>query len=447
LQHGIKYSLEKTDLNGEVRMCKSYIFIFLILIFFTSCGKKELTQTAMHEPEETHAYEISSHENETYDCENFFLLVESGENFRVVQPYEESPWHLRYEIFNNNGESIFREETHRPAHLKYVSDDILEYIIYVTGVSFLTFYSQSGEILSENISNAFFLKDRLVAHFGIDHRNDIIIVQDIFDPEIFYREFFIGFCSEFGPSMVPYVEINYLGNDEFEISCKNCEINCGRNRIINLTTTRDSRDYFAEIIAAYADFERSDFWDYDMDLIGETIHSREYHDGGLFTGETRLSFGGTPIMYYFFDINGDGVPELFIGMENRVEAIFALQNGIAVPVISSGSHTELGIYIDIFNNNFFGYFIRLNLARMGRTYDIIFTLDENGNLIESENIISAAYAGEHHGDWDFSNISYYRYLDGENIFVTEEEFNEFLTRYRLHEGEWILNFDYSKISE
>jgi hypothetical protein len=85
------------------------IFILILLFFLASCGRNENTQSTVHENEEMHANEISSHENETYETE---------------LPYEEYPRDLRYEIFNNSGEIVFRDETFRPAWISQVSDGI-----------------------------------------------------------------------------------------------------------------------------------------------------------------------------------------------------------------------------------------------------------------------------------------------------------------------------------
>jgi hypothetical protein len=42
-------------------------------------------------------------------------------------------------------------------------------------------------------------------------------------------------------------------------------------------------------------------------------------------------------------------------------------------------------------------------------------------------------------------MSYYRYIDGENVSITEEEFSEFFTRHGLHDDEWIMNLNWQPV--
>jgi len=194
--------------------------IFILVIFLISCGnKKENQETAHIEPAVFFAPEnepVGEPADESPD--DFFRVIEIGENYRVVQLHEEPGWEWRYEIFNNAGEVVFEHESFRGG-FKYVGENLLQFHLGAGTYAWSQiYYCPREDILSEEFGSSFFLKDRLIAQFTYDENNERgIIVRDIFDPEIFYAEF----------SANDYVDdlhfsasgdINYLGNNEIEIS-------------------------------------------------------------------------------------------------------------------------------------------------------------------------------------------------------------------------------------
>lgn len=199
-------------------------FLIIILLVLASCGERSETIYFDNTEIEPDTFEIevlaeNTERSEPVDPkeEDEFSIIESGDNFRVLQ-LSESEIDLRFEILNNSGEVIWDCETWRGG-FEFIGDNLLRYSAgggtYTWGQ---IYFCPREDILSEEFMNPFFLKDRLVALFDFDeNKGRTIVVRDIFDPEKFYREFILSDYVEDLRFTVSGT-ITYLGNDEIEIS-------------------------------------------------------------------------------------------------------------------------------------------------------------------------------------------------------------------------------------
>ncbi|MCL2604203.1 MAG: hypothetical protein FWD90_06970 [Defluviitaleaceae bacterium] len=198
-------------------------FVIVILLSLVSCRTGKQTQKNMYEYEEIPIHKVLPNESplaETSNEEedNFFGIIESGENFRILQ-LSESKMDLRFEIIDNSGETIWNWDCWGRGGFDFVGDNLLR---YRTGAGTYAwweiYFCPRKGILSEEFSNPFFLKDRLVALFGFDENSGrTVVIRDIFDKEIFYLEYYI---NDFVDNLhfTASGSITYLGNDEIEIS-------------------------------------------------------------------------------------------------------------------------------------------------------------------------------------------------------------------------------------
>jgi hypothetical protein len=203
---------------------------------------------------------------------------------------------------------------------------------------------------------------------------------------------------------------------------------------------------FAEILNAYAEFLHPDFSVRDEFLEHRYFVERDYR----FRREHHSL--APAIKYAFRDINGDGEPELFIGIgtvyerehEPLIYVIYTKQNGVPVPVIIRDNHNSLHLSTDIYGN----FIINRAWARMGGTGNAAYVLNESGDLIRLDYIMSSQIWEENdseHGDWVFMCDRYYRYADDELIHITEEEYNEFFIRYGIRNGEEQIELQWTHI--
>ena len=205
----------------------------------------------------------------------------------------------------------------------------------------------------------------------------------------------------------------------------------------------ESTHDFSAILSAYAEFERSGFTVLDDDLISLSYFTAQNHSTG-----TNLGWEGRSkprIMYAFHDMNGNGVPELFIGgtwsdrqVRPSLIAVYTLQNGAPVPLIYEWSHhVFLELHADIYGN----YIIRVAGGRMGIMWDDIYGLDENGNLLE----LGGVYFWERYrrceccNAYDVFYTEFYRvagerFLGDNEVLISEDEYTALLVQWGIYDN-------------
>ena len=144
-------------------------------------------------------------------------VLVSDKHFRIIRPDDLPSWYLLYEIFNSYGELVKSFTVSRPSWVEYINETVLEIGISAgTGVRMVQFYSVVHDIFSDVFDTPFILKDEIIAYMV--RYNDVLklIVQDIFNPEVYYREFFF---EEFMPMVRPSSSTNveYIGDGRIRI--------------------------------------------------------------------------------------------------------------------------------------------------------------------------------------------------------------------------------------
>jgi hypothetical protein len=186
--------------------------------------------------------------------------------------------------------------------------------------------------------------------------------------------------------------------------------------ILHENTSRDN-DLFAPIINAYAVLERSGYTSFDKDLIGDSLLAVSKGSTYNFGWDTQPT-----LMYAYYDINGDGSPELLIGADKSISGIYVLQNGAPVPVIQVESRHDLRLLMDIDGNSV----IEDSWGHMGYATDFFYTIDEDGKLVTLDKLFTNG--DDKKGD-EF--IGHFRAKDvlGKEISITEEEYCSLIRKY------------------
>ena len=151
------------------------------------------------------------------------IVFDNEPHFRSFQTPDLAPWYVSYEIINIDGEIVKSITTDRPMRISHASENILEISMSVglaiPSVTMVQFYSVKDNIFSDIFeTQPFFIKDEIVAHIArLDEGCLVLVVQDIFDSEIFHREFFFEEFSPFAyPSFCTYAE--YLGDNRIKVA-------------------------------------------------------------------------------------------------------------------------------------------------------------------------------------------------------------------------------------
>ena len=166
----------------------------------------------------TQFYEQAMSNEEFLECtDDRGEVLAYDKHFRIIRPVDLPDWYLQYEIFNRYGELVKSFTVSRPSWIEYINETVLEIGISAgTGVRMVQFYSVKDDVFSDVFDSPFLIKDEIIAY--IVRYNDALklIVQDIFNPAVYYREFlFEEFEYTVRSSSSTYVE--YIGDGRIRI--------------------------------------------------------------------------------------------------------------------------------------------------------------------------------------------------------------------------------------
>ena len=207
---------------------------------------------------------------------------------------------------------------------------------------------------------------------------------------------------------------------------------------------------FATVLNAYAEFERSGFTVLDGDLIAQS------HFAAPQLSWATTYLGVRPrVMYAFHDMNGSGVPELFIGGVwghfngyPSLITVYALQDGIPTPVIYELSNNSfLNLFTDVYGN----YFIRNAGGRHGIFWDTAHGIDENGDLL----FLGGVYSWirwrlcECCNMYDSYFVEFYRVygagISAYDVLISEDEYTVFLVQWGMYNNKGLVELAWEYI--
>jgi len=185
---------------------------------------------------------------------------------------------------------------------------------------------------------------------------------------------------------------------------------------------------FVSTIEFYRQLQKNGFIDYTREP--------EFRFGQLHPIALRNNMGMEPtywsVLFAFYDINGDGQPELIIAAtgEGRlfpyIVGIYALVEGVPVPVIQyDGSRMVLSLKTDTCGNAI----IEHSWGHGGSSEQLFYRIDENGGLMLLDFIISYDFDKNLHyltGEMVRPRI---RYIENVEIHLTEMEYIELMYKY------------------
>jgi hypothetical protein len=184
------------------------------------------------------------------------------------------------------------------------------------------------------------------------------------------------------------------------------------------------QEAFAVILNAYREFDQSDFAYFDEELIGHSEYAIELHYNFHRDGSGSRPF----LQYALYDINGNGIPELFINMNWSISGIYTFTDGRAVSLIQTCWREALGLSTDTSGR----YVVTHRGGRMSYAHETIYTLNENGELTEIDSLLTRGHNGEVSECGNYINNVWYnrvRNINGEYHPISEEEYNALLYKY------------------
>ncbi len=155
-------------------------------------------------------------------------IIDSGKYYRI---YKENDNQVRYEIYNPEGKIALSEKTDRPIEINMIGDNIIDIGIGMgTGITIHKYYNANENIFSQDFTNVLSDSDKLIAYIDAPKENPLenrkVIVQNIFDKSLFYKEFQLDFSNVDTPVIEAKfskdgtsLQLTYLsGEDQTQIS-------------------------------------------------------------------------------------------------------------------------------------------------------------------------------------------------------------------------------------
>lgn len=163
------------------------LFACVLLCFTSACSQS--SEVGDKETESSPSSETGDKETEKME------ILASGKYYCV---YKEILTTVRYEIYNAKGDTVLRETTDRPLRIEMRGDHIVDIAIGMgTGLAVHKYYDANNDVFSEEYSYVACSSEDLVAYIGVPEgassQDSKLVVQNIFDKSLFYKEFELEF--------------------------------------------------------------------------------------------------------------------------------------------------------------------------------------------------------------------------------------------------------------
>ncbi len=137
-------------------------------------------------------------------------ILDSGKYYRV---YKTGCAEVGYEIFDKNGKTVLSNSTDRPLKINAVAADIVDISEgFGTGIVTHKYYNAAKNTFSKEFSYVVANQGETAAFIDIDKneplKNRKLVVCNVFDSDLFYKEF----CLDFSAVDTPIIKANFLQN-------------------------------------------------------------------------------------------------------------------------------------------------------------------------------------------------------------------------------------------
>lgn len=150
-------------------------------------------------------------------------IIDSGTYYRI---YKGNITQVCYDIYNLDGEIVLSEKTDRSLKINMINDDIIDIETGMgTGIIIHKYYSVGENIFSQEFQYVLSNSDKLIAYIDAPKEKPLenrkVIVQNIFDKSLFYKEFRLDFSNVDTPAIEAKfskdgvsLQLTYLSGEE-----------------------------------------------------------------------------------------------------------------------------------------------------------------------------------------------------------------------------------------
>lgn len=149
---------------------------------------------------------------------DYEILIEEDTYYKILGNSDNNSF--IYFVFDSNGKTVENGEVKaRVPSISYVSDDIIEIRFHGgTFAELCKYYDINNDEMSENFWNPFLIEDGKIVY----QSDEKLVVQDIFDENVFYKEFVVDMILTGAPESIEFIdggkklEIQYMKQSNYE---------------------------------------------------------------------------------------------------------------------------------------------------------------------------------------------------------------------------------------
>lgn len=124
-------------------------------------------------------------------------IIDFGKYYRI---YKTNNDQVCYDIYDLNGVVVLSEKTDRPLGINMLNDNIVDIEVDMgTGLTIHKYYSVEKNVFSQKFTYVLTNSDELIAYIDVPKEkpfeNRKVVVQNIFDKGLFYKEFQLDFSN------------------------------------------------------------------------------------------------------------------------------------------------------------------------------------------------------------------------------------------------------------
>ena len=191
-------------------------------------------------------------------------------------------------------------------------------------------------------------------------------------------------------------------------------------------------DLYYPVVNAYFALEHSSYTTNDKNILGDNICLTPNDGGSYFIG-----YDTKPIlMYTFYDLNGNGNPELLIGAELGVKddtarssvfitGIYGLRNGRPVSLLQVGTWDQLSFSIDVSGNCIIKMTSGIHIDYVVENF---YKVDETETLITLDKLYTYGKINDLNKPDDIT-YNHMKDVKGEEASISEQEYLELMQGY------------------
>lgn len=138
----------------------------------------------------------AANQSNIYNLDNK-KIIDSGDYYCI---YKEGTTDITYDILNLDGETVFSETTDRPLEINMICDTVVDIAKGMgTGITVHRYYDAERNLFSDEFSYVLADSDGLIAFIDVPNEqpfeNRKVVVRDIFDKDLFYKEYQVNFSN------------------------------------------------------------------------------------------------------------------------------------------------------------------------------------------------------------------------------------------------------------